>query len=235
MDSSLLEVLNITVAYGKKAVVHDVSFSLEEGSITVLLGPNGAGKTTILNSILGLTRARRGKIVWKGKEITSKDVTSNMMSGIGIVPQQDKIFSGLSVLNNLEMAGYILKGRGLEQRIDSVYTLFPILASRRGQMAGTLSGGERQMLALGMSLIPSPQLLLLDEPSLGLAPVIINQVMDRVRSINSELKTTILLVEQNIKEALAVAGRVIVIKLGTLVRQDKVENIKSLDELWELF
>lgn len=235
MEKNLLEVKDLVVKYGKKEVLHRVSFSLEEGSITALLGPNGAGKTTALNSIFGLLKVKEGRIILKGKEITNQSPASNTTEGIGIVPQEQKIFTELTVLENLEMGGYTLKREAFRGRVEVVYSLFPILEERKNQLGGTLSGGERQMLAIGMSLIPSPHLLLLDEPSLGLSPIFVEKVMENIQTINDQFKTTIFLVEQNVMEALKISKKIFLLRLGILLGEEESKNISSLEKFWKMF
>jgi branched-chain amino acid transport system ATP-binding protein len=235
MERNILEIKNLVVSYGKKEVLHRISFSLERGTISALLGPNGAGKSTTLNSIFGLLKIKEGQALFNGQEISKQGPASNTKAGIGIVPQDQKIFTDLTVLENLEMGGYILKREDLRARIEQVYSIFPILSERTQQWGGSLSGGERQMLAIAMSLIPSPQLLLLDEPSLGLSPLFVQKVMDNIRLINEQFQTTILLVEQNVIEAVAISRKIFLLRLGVLIGEEESKNISSLEKFWQMF
>lgn len=205
-----------------------VSLDVKAGEIVVLVGSNGAGKTTLLNSIMGLTHIRSGRIIYQNQDLTGKRPHEISRSGIALVPQEDNVFSPLTVSENLQMAGYLITDPGeYEQKLAFIYEIFPILQARGNQRARTLSGGERQMLAIGMALLQSPRLLLLDEPSTGLSPIILKQVMDIIKEINRQLGTSILIVEQRIKEAFAVADKAYVLKNGRIVLSS--DNPAALD------
>lgn len=232
----LLEVRDLVAGYGNKQVLHNIDLNIKPGEIVALFGHNGAGKSTTLNAIFGLLLVKKGNILFKGEEISNHTTFANVKSGITLVPQGTGLFSELTVLENLKLGTYALEHRErLDERLREVYNLFPILEDRKSQMAGTLSGGERQMLAIGISLMMRPELLLLDEPSLGLAPVLVQSLMESIKEINQRLGTGILLVEQNIPQALIAANRVYVMKMGEIVLEESSERFLQRDSYWELF
>jgi branched-chain amino acid transport system ATP-binding protein len=212
----ILTVKDLVTGYGHTEVLHSISFEVIEGSIVTLIGANGAGKTTTLKSLFGMMVIKKGSINFKGIELVGVPAHKIAAIGLGFVPQERSIFPTLSVRENLEMGGYILDRKKLGERIEYVANFFPILRERISQQAGTLSGGERRMLAIGRALITEPQLLVLDEPSLGLAPLVVDAVFERIKAIHSE-GTTILVVEQNARRALNLADFGYVIKLGNLL------------------
>jgi branched-chain amino acid transport system ATP-binding protein len=211
-----LKVKDLVTGYGPTEVLHGISFEVPRGSIVTLIGANGAGKTTTLKSLFGMMNIKKGSITFKGNELVGVKPHKIAAIGLGFVPQERSIFPTLSVRENLEMGGYILNRKNLVDRIKYVTNFFPILQERISQQAGTLSGGERRMLAIGRALITEPELLVLDEPSLGLAPLIVDVVFERIKAIHSE-GTTILVVEQNARRALNLADFGYVIKLGNLL------------------
>ena len=233
----LLEVRDLVTGYQKKPVLRGVSLQVDAGEIVALIGHNGAGKTTTLKSIMGLMKAQRGTIHYQNASITNREPDKNVREGISLVPQGHPVFSDLSVLENLELGAYTLAegSRVLRQRMDQVFDFFPILNQRRHQQAGSLSGGMQQMLALGMAWMLTPKLLLLDEPSLGLAPLVVQNVLESVREINARFGTAVLLVEQNVKQALRVAQRVYVMKVGQIALADSAANVLNQEQLWHLF
>lgn len=212
----ILTVKDLVTGYGHTEVLHGISFEVQEGSIVTLIGANGAGKTTTLKSLFGMMNIKKGSISFKGKELVGVPAHKIAAIGLGFVPQERSIFPTLSVRENLEMGGYILDRKKLAERIEYVTNFFPILHERISQQAGTLSGGERRMLAIGRALITEPELLVLDEPSLGLAPLVVDAVFERIKAIHSK-GTTILVVEQNARRALTLADFGYVIKLGNLL------------------
>jgi branched-chain amino acid transport system ATP-binding protein len=214
------------VGYEKKVVVQGVSLQVDAGEIVALIGHNGSGKSTTLKAIFGLLAKEDWLVTFRGKDITRQRAAQNVREGMAFVPQGRGIFADLTVLENLRLGAYSLGSeRLIPQRLDGVYSLFPVLAERQSQRAGSLSGGEQQMLALGMALMLTPRLLILDEPSLGLAPVMVQKVMDSVLEINRRLGTTILLAEQNVKQALNMAHRVYRLKGGLVVVEDAPANL----------
>jgi branched-chain amino acid transport system ATP-binding protein len=211
-----LEVSDVAVFYGRIQALHGLSFRVEEGEIVSLLGNNGAGKSTTLNLVSGIVRPSAGTMTWAGNDITHIAPHDLVGQGIVQVPEGRRIFSTMKVEENLLLGGYRVKDKKvIQQRIEQVYALMPRLQERRQQEGGTLSGGEQQMLAIGRALISAPKLLLLDEPSMGLAPLMVNQVMEIIRTVNAQ-GTTILIVEQNAKAALRIANRAYVLDTGSV-------------------
>jgi branched-chain amino acid transport system ATP-binding protein len=210
-----LELRDVKVAYGHVQALRGVSLSVGDGEIVALLGNNGAGKTTTLATVSGVVRAREGSVHAFGTDITRANPWDVVRSGVIHVPEGRRIFSRLSVHENLQLGGYLVDdAREVHRRIDHVYSLLPRLAERSHQQGGTLSGGEQQMLAIGRALVSGPKLLMLDEPSMGLAPLVVAQVMDVIRTVNAE-GTSVLLVEQNARAALKIAHRAYVVETGT--------------------
>lgn len=222
--SLVLDVSDLVAGYGATEVLHGVSFQIRAGQIVTLVGANGAGKTTTLRSLFGLTKIRKGHIAFFGEELVGEPAYGIARRGLGFVPQERSIFPTLSVRENLEMGGYLLPAAELLARIEYVTTFFPILKDRLHQQAGTLSGGERRMLAIGRALIAKPRLLMLDEPSLGLAPKIVDAVFERVQAIHND-GVGILIVEQNARRALGIADRGYVLELGVVRFEGSGESL----------
>ncbi|MCE5256629.1 MAG: ABC transporter ATP-binding protein [Spirochaetaceae bacterium] len=212
----MLEVKGVSASYGHVEALRDVSITTEKGQIACIIGSNGAGKTTLLKCISGLVKPVSGQIKFLGAPVSFSKPHNNVAKGIVQVPEGRKCFSGLTIQDNLLVGGYLQNGKGLEEGLEEAYRLFPILGERRNQFAGTLSGGEQQMLAVCRGLMAKPKILLLDEPSLGLAPIIVNQVYDLIGKIR-ESGITILLVEQNAKKALCIADKAYVLENGQIV------------------
>ena len=215
--SSVLQVENINVYYGSIHAVKDVSFHVEQGEVVTLIGANGAGKSTTLNTVAGLLRSRTGSVRFMDEELRYVPSHKLVGRGMALVPEGRRIFQHMTVQENLDMGGYCRSG-DLNADIESVYERFPRLKERRKQVAGTLSGGEQQMLAMGRALMSHPKLLMLDEPSMGLAPLLVEQIFDIIRQLHAD-GTTILLVEQNAQAALAVADRGYVLETGRIVTE----------------
>lgn len=213
----MLNVKNLRVEYGRIAGIKNVSFEVPDASIVALIGSNGAGKTTTLRAISGLEKAASGSIEFEGKDITNAEAYKLAAGGIVHVPEGRKIFPTLTVAENLEVAGWTIRRckKELAARFEKVYELFPRIKERRSQLAGTLSGGEQQMLALGRALVTGGRLMLLDEPSMGLAPVLVDEIFDTIVRINKE-GITVLLVEQNAAEALEIADYAYVLEVGSI-------------------
>jgi branched-chain amino acid transport system ATP-binding protein len=224
----MLKVNNISTYYGNIQALKGVSLEVEEGEIVTLIGANGAGKTTTLMSLCGVTPPRSGEVLFQGQPIQKLSADQIVPMGIVQVPEGRRIFPNMTVFENLEMGAYLRKNKPLiQQDVNMVMDLFPILAQRRGQLGGTLSGGEQQMLAISRALMARPRLLLLDEPSLGLAPIIIKQIFDIIKRINHENNTTIFLVEQNANQALKLAHRGYVMENGRVTLSDTAANLLS--------
>ena len=215
--SSVLQVENINVYYGSIHAVKDVSFHVDQGEVVTLIGANGAGKSTTLNTVAGLLRSRTGSVRFMDEELRHAPSHKLVGRGMALVPEGRRIFQHMTVQENLDMGGYC-RGGDLNADIESVYERFPRLKERRKQVAGTLSGGEQQMLAMGRALMSHPKLLMLDEPSMGLAPLLVEQIFDIIRQLHAD-GTTILLVEQNAQAALAVADRGYVLETGRIVTE----------------
>jgi len=228
----MLKINNIQTYYGNIQALKDVSIEIHEGEIVTLIGANGAGKTTTLMSICGINHPRSGEILLDGDPIHGLDADKIVKKGIVQVPEGRRIFPDMTVQENLEMGAFLRSNKQLvQQDLNYVMTLFPILEKRRNQLGGTLSGGEQQMLAISRGLMARPRILLLDEPSLGLAPLIIKQIFEIIRQINKENNTTIFLVEQNANQALKLADRGYVMENGRITLVDSAENLLSNDDV----
>jgi branched-chain amino acid transport system ATP-binding protein len=228
----MLELKNIKTYYGNIQALKDVSIKISEGEIITLIGANGAGKSTTLMSISGIVPPRSGEVLFMGQPIQDLPPNSIVSLGISQVPEGRRIFPFLSVAENLDMGAFLRNDKDeIKSDIEYIYELFPILAERRNQAGGTLSGGEQQMLAISRALMAKPRLLLMDEPSLGLAPLIVKQIFEIIKKINAESKTTIFLVEQNANMALKVADRGYVMETGRVSMADTAANLLANDEV----
>ncbi|BDD87242.1 ABC transporter ATP-binding protein [Desulfofustis limnaeus] len=222
----MLKLENVQSGYGSIVALRGISLEIHQGEIITLIGANGAGKSTTLMTISGVVRCRAGKILLNGEEIQKLDTDSIVKRGICQVPEGRHIFPQLTVRENLDMGAFLRKDRKqIKEDLDYVYSLFPILAERRNQDGGTLSGGEQQMLAMSRALMARPQLLLLDEPSMGLAPLIIKQIFEIIKKVNQENNTTIFLVEQNANQALQIAHRGYVIENGKIALTGSAQSL----------
>jgi len=231
----LLQLKDIAVHYGGVKALDGVDITLDEGEIVALMGPNGAGKSTVLKALFGLAPIESGKILWHEDEINPVP-HKIIQKGIAFVPQGRRVFTHLTVEENLEIGGFIVRDKKeLKRRIDEVMDMFPILRQKRKAKSGTLSGGQQQMLALARGLMTDPKILLLDEPSLGLAPKIVKEVFEKIKEINQNHKTAIMIVEHNIKSLLSVADRAYVLDKGKVVAQDTAEKISKSDILEKVF
>ena len=228
---SMLKVENLSVHYGMIQAVRDVSFEVNEGEVVSLIGANGAGKTTILRTISGLVRPSAGKIEFLGKEIQKLPAQKIVAGGLSQVPEGRHVFPGLTVMENLEMGAFLKKNREENQaNLKKVFSRFPRLEERKNQDAATLSGGEQQMLAMGRALMSTPKLLLLDEPSMGLAPIFIQEIFDIIQDIQKQ-GTTVLLIEQNANKALAISDRGYVLETGKIVLSGTGKELAASDEV----
>jgi branched-chain amino acid transport system ATP-binding protein len=232
LANQLLEVAGLGVAYGDVQALWDVSLDVTDGSIVALVGANGAGKTTLLKTISGLQPLGRGHILFSGEDVGALRPKDRVAKGIVYVPEGRRLFSSLTVLENLKLGAYMRSVRPRTQEsLDRVFNLFPILADRRNYKAGLLSGGEQQMLAIGRAMMGHPKLLMLDEVSLGLSPILVRTIFELIRTLNEQEKTTILLVEQNIHQALNVADYAYVVQTGRIVMSGTGEELLKNEDI----
>ena len=231
----MLTVEKLDAFYGKKQVLFGIDMTLPDRRIAAVIGPNGAGKSTVLRAVFGLGPQREGSIRLDTHDLSRAAPPQNIAAGIAFVPQGARVFRDLSVSENLRMGGYTLAPDVLAARADGAMELFPILRERRAQKAGALSGGERQMLAFGMALMLRPRLLLIDEPSIGLAPMLVTQIFDTIVRIREELGTAVLIVEQQAQQILGIADQVFVIRAGRLISEGPVENYRGEDALRQVY
>lgn len=229
--STLLTVENLTVHYGAIQALKGISFSVNEGEVITLIGSNGAGKTTTLHAISNIIKKTAGKVTFQDTDITSVPADAIVKTGLIQVPEGRRIFSNLTVRENLEMGAYTRKDKaGIKADMENVFELFPRLKERLRQVSGTLSGGEQQMLAMGRALMARPKLLLLDEPSMGLAPILVDEIFSIIQKINKD-GTTILLVEQNAFKALSIADRAYILETGSVVKTGAASDLISDDSV----
>lgn len=227
----MLELKNLNVHFGVIHAIKGISLTVNEGEIVTLIGANGAGKTTTLRTISGLKKPSGGSILFEGKDITNLSAQERVKLGISQVPEGRRVFSSMTVLENLELGAYLRKDKdGIFRDLNMVFERFPILAQRKKQAAGTLSGGEQQMLAMGRALMSRPKLLCLDEPSMGLAPLLVQEIFDIIKDIN-EKGTTVLLVEQNASMALKIAHRAYVMETGKITISGTGEELMQSDDI----
>jgi branched-chain amino acid transport system ATP-binding protein len=227
----MLEVRNLQVYYGVIQAIKDVSFTVNEGEVIALIGANGAGKTTILHTVTGLISAKSGEVLYEGVDLQKIPAHKIVSLGIAHVPEGRHVFAQLSVYENLLMGAFTRKDKSeIEESILSVYKRFPRLEERKNQMAGTLSGGEQQMLAMGRALMSKPKIILMDEPSMGLSPILVAEIFDIIKSI-SKSGTTVLLVEQNAKKALSIADRAYVLETGKIVLTDDAKRLMDNEQV----
>ena len=224
---AMLEVKDLQVYYGMIQAIKGISFEVNEGETVALIGANGAGKTTILHTVTGLLSPKQGSVVFEGKEITKVPAHKIVSLGMAHVPEGRRVFAQLSVYQNLKMGAYTRKYKvEIDEMLETVYKRFPRLKERQNQMAGTLSGGEQQMLAMGRALMSKPKIVLLDEPSMGLSPILVNEIFDIIQSLNKS-GTTVLLVEQNAKKALSIADRAYVLETGRIVQSGDAQVLMN--------
>lgn len=227
----MLVLEDVNVYYGSIHAIKGVSLEVNQGEIVTLIGSNGAGKSTCLKTISGLLRPKTGKVMFKGKDLSNVAPQSIVAQGISQVPEGRRVFANMTVIENLELGAYLRKDKaGIQEDIKRVYELFPRLQERKNQLSGTLSGGEQQMLAMGRALMSKPQLLLLDEPSMGLAPILVKQIFSIIKEINAS-GTTILLVEQNAHMALSIANRAYVLETGKIVLSGDAQQLAASEEV----
>lgn len=228
---AMLEINDLEVCYGVIRAIKGVSFEVNQGEVIALIGANGAGKTTILHTITGLIPAEKGSILFDGKELTKTPAHKIVSMGMAHVPEGRRVFAQLSVLENLKLGAYTRKNKTeIEESLQMVYDRFPRLEERKNQVAGTLSGGEQQMLAMGRALMSKPRIILMDEPSMGLSPLLVSEIFDIIKVI-SEGGTTVLLVEQNAKKALSIADRAYVLETGNITLSGKASDLMNDDSV----
>ena len=229
----MLRLESVTAGYTDENIIHEVTLEVEEGEIVSIIGPNGSGKSTLMKSVFGLTRMRSGRIRFLGRDVTGKRPDELVRLGLAYVPQEKNVFSSLTVKENLEMGGVSLAGK-TEERLESVLELFPKLAERLGQRAGTLSGGEQKMLAVGRAMVTRPSLLMLDEPSAALSPKVMGQLFAEIEEIN-RMGVTILMVEQNARKALAISDRGYILEMGRNRFQGPAKSLLDNPEVCSLY
>ena len=228
---AILEINDIEVFYGMIQAIKGVSFEVNEGEVIALIGANGAGKTTILHTITGLLSPKKGSVIFEGQDITKAPAHKIVSLGIAHVPEGRRVFAELTVFENLKMGAYTRKDKNeIAQTLEMVYKRFPRLEERKNQLAGTLSGGEQQMLAMGRALMSHPKIIVMDEPSMGLSPILVNQIFDIIEEV-SKSGTTVLLVEQNAKKALSIADRAYVLETGKIVLDGDAKELLNDDSI----
>ena len=228
---AMLEVKDLEVYYGMIQAIKGVSFHVDQGEVIALIGANGAGKTTILHTVTGLLSPKKGSVVFEGQEVTKIPAHKIVSLGMAHVPEGRRVFAELSVYENLKMGAYTRKDKSeIEENLQKIYERFPRLKERKNQMAGTLSGGEQQMLAMGRALMSQPKIILMDEPSMGLSPILVNEIFDIIQEV-SKSGTTVLLVEQNDKKALSIADRAYVLETGRIALEGRAEDLLRDDSI----
>ncbi len=228
---SMLEVNDLKVYYGMIQAIKGVSFHVDEGEVVALIGANGAGKTTILHTVSGLLSPKEGSVTFEGKDIVKIPSHKIVSMGMAHVPEGRRVFAQFSVYQNLKMGAYTRKDKEeIEETLKTVFTRFPRLEERQNQLAGTLSGGEQQMLAMGRALMSHPKIILMDEPSMGLSPIFVNEIFDIIQEV-SKSGTTVLLVEQNAKKALSISDRAYVLETGNIVLEGKASDLLNNDSI----
>ena len=227
----MLEIKDLEVYYGMIQAIKGVSFDVNEGEVIALIGANGAGKTTILHTITGLLSPKKGSVIFEGQDITKIPAHKIVSLGMAHVPEGRRVFAQMSVYQNLKMGAYTRSSKEeIEASLETVYKRFPRLEERKNQIAGTLSGGEQQMLAMGRALMSKPKIILMDEPSMGLSPILVNEIFDIIQSV-SAMGTTVLLVEQNAKKALSIADRAYVLETGKIVTSGVAKELMNDDTI----
>lgn len=228
---AMLEIKDLEVYYGMIQAIKGVSFEVNRGEVIALIGANGAGKTTILHTITGLLTPKKGTVTFEGQNITKVLGHKIVSMGMAHVPEGRRVFANLTVLQNLKLGAYTRKNKKeTEETLDMIYKHFPRLEERKNQLAGTLSGGEQQMLAMGRALMSKPQIILMDEPSMGLSPIFVNEIFDIIKEV-SKSGTTVLLVEQNAKKALSIADRAYVLETGRIVKEGRADSLLNDDSV----
>ena len=228
---AMLEVKDLQVYYGMIQAIKGISFEVNQGEVIALIGANGAGKTTILHTVSGLIAPKKGSVIFEGQDITKIPAHKIVSMGMAHVPEGRRVFAQLSVYDNLKMGAYTRTDKNeIEESLEMVYKRFPRLEERKNQMAGTLSGGEQQMLAMGRALMSKPKIILMDEPSMGLSPIFVNEIFDIIQEVSAS-GTTVLLVEQNAKKALSIADRAYVLETGTIALKGDAKELMNDDSI----
>ena len=231
----MLEIKDLYVLYGMMEVLHGISVNVEDDELVSIIGPNGAGKTTLIKTVMGLVKPTSGSIIYNGEDITHLPAHKRAALGIGYVPEGRRVFGKLSVEDNLKMGAYEIKDKAkIKKNIDMVYDIFPRLGERSKQLAATMSGGEQQMLAIGRALMLEPKMLLIDEVSMGLMPIMVNTCFEVIKKLNDD-GITVLVVEQNANKALKIADRGYVLETGNIVISDTAENMRSNDTVQKAY
>ncbi len=230
-----LEANNIFAGYGKSEILHGISICIEKGEAITIIGPNGAGKSTLLKAIMGYIPVFKGETYWKGKNITHLEPHEKVSRGFGYVPQLGNVFPSLTVKENLEMGGFIQDKEMIKERMDKAFHLFPILADRLKQKAGTLSGGQRQMLGMARALMTDPELLMLDEPSAGLSPKVSEELFSTIADIHNNIDSAIIMIEQDAHQSLSISDRGYVLVMGQNEFEDRADKILSNEKIREAY
>ena len=232
-DKVILETDKVTAGYGGVDVLFDASIKIREKELVAIIGPNGAGKTTLVRTITGVLAAKSGRIVFKGQDLDGKTARQRLELGIGYIPQEDKIFPKMTCIDNLRMGAYTLPREKFPEMLERVYKMFPVLKDKRNQMAGEFSGGQRQMLAVARALMVEPDLLLLDEPTLGLQPSLVGEVRNKIKELHEQGMTTVV-VAQN-QQVMEIADRGYLVRAGQVILEDTVKGLLSNDQVMELY
>lgn len=232
----MLEVASLTTGYGRKTVVFDVDLHVGTGEVVGIIGHNGAGKTTTLRGVFGTLPVQSGRIVYQGRDITNRSPRRNVQGGISLIPSEQFVFADMSVRDNLLLGAlHERSSTVVKQRMDQVHELLPILAERDTQLAGTFSGGQQRLLSLGTALMSGPRLLLLDEPSLGIAPALVTTLFSTIKKFAEEQGLSVLILEQNIGQLLKIVDRVYVMRSGRIILEEPVEKMRARTQYWDLF
>lgn len=233
---TLLELRSLYAGYGRKQVVFHVDLHVGVGEIVTIIGHNGAGKTTTLKTVFGMLPAQGGHIVYQGEDVTAANCRHNVLAGMSLIPSERFVFADLTVRDNLRLGGLHEKSAAVrDERMARVHSMFPILAERGSQLAGTMSGGQQRMLSLGVAVMSGPRLLMLDEPSLGLAPSLVQEIFDSIRGLATNEGLSVLLLEQNVGQALRITDRAYVMRSGRIILEETAEQMRARDQYWDLF
>jgi branched-chain amino acid transport system ATP-binding protein len=236
VDQTLLEVQQLRAGHGRHEVVHGIELRVRPGEVVALFGHNGAGKTTTLNSVFGMVKPMGGAVRFGGDDITGSSCATNVRRGLTLIPAENFVFADLTVLDNLRLGAHLEpSSERVSERLDYVYEVFPILQERGSQLAGTLSGGQQRMLSIGIALMSGPRMLLLDEPSLGLSPALVQQMMQVIGRLAKEQSLSVLLVEQNVVQTLPVVDRAYFMRSGRILLEEASETLRERDTFWDLF